>query len=414
MTRDGVILGTAAYMSPEQARGKAIDKRTDVWAFGCVVYEMLTGRAAFAGDTLSDTIAAILEREPDWSVLPAATPVPIRRLLLRCLDKERQAPPARHRRRAHGNRRCVERRHLAGCGDVGHRACVDIRCPDGRRARQAKPWPFRSGGGCWCSRPSPVSAFLLRPAAPETVRRNCDRSSGRLFVCAAHGGRGACTFARRNQDRVRGARPRGKVVVGPVAGRVRREIADGYGRRGGPVLVTRQRRARVLRGWKPQDGETRRWRSTGARHWSSGSLLRARFQEHGVATGRYSSDVTGQPERVKPTCGGSRREGARPRPPPSAMPRPWSRTITVRSFFPDGRRFIVLVRRGAELRLEVAVGELGSNVRKPLLNDVTNAQYAPGRNGRSSHLIFVRGGRLIARPFDDDRLELTGSESDAR
>ena len=79
-------------------------------------------------------------------------------------------------------------------------------------------------------------------------------------------------------------------------------------------------------------------------------------------------------------------------------------------FFPDGRRFLVLVRRGPELRLEVAVGELGSNVRKSLLNDVTNAQYAPGRNGRSSHLIFVRGGRLIARPFDDDRLELTGSE----
>ena len=96
------------------------------------------------------------------------------------------------------------------------------------------------------------------------------------------------------------------------------------------------------------------------------------------------------------------------------MPRPWSRTTTRAVFLPDGRHFLVLVRRGAELRLEVAVGELGSNARKPLLNDVTNAQYAPGRNGRSSHLIFVRGGRLIARPFDDDRLELTGSESDAR
>ena len=75
-TRDGVILGTAAYMSPEQARGKVVDKRTDVWAFGCVVYEMLTGHSAFAGDTLSDTIAAILEREPDWSVLPQRRPYP--------------------------------------------------------------------------------------------------------------------------------------------------------------------------------------------------------------------------------------------------------------------------------------------------------------------------------------------------
>ena len=69
-TRDGVILGTAAYMSPEQARGKAVDKRTDIWAFGCVLYEMLTGRAAFARETLTDTLAAIVEREPDWTALP--------------------------------------------------------------------------------------------------------------------------------------------------------------------------------------------------------------------------------------------------------------------------------------------------------------------------------------------------------
>src|SRR5207249_11645424 len=65
-TRAGVILGTAPYMSPEQARGKPLDKRTDIWSFGCVLYEMLTGRAAFSGETVSDTIAAILDREPDW------------------------------------------------------------------------------------------------------------------------------------------------------------------------------------------------------------------------------------------------------------------------------------------------------------------------------------------------------------
>jgi serine/threonine protein kinase/Tol biopolymer transport system component len=87
-TREGVVMGTAAYMSPEQARGLTVDKRTDIWAFGCVVYEMLTGRVTFAGDTVSDTIAKILEREADWSALPAATPTHIRRLLLRCLAKD--------------------------------------------------------------------------------------------------------------------------------------------------------------------------------------------------------------------------------------------------------------------------------------------------------------------------------------
>ena len=71
-THAGVVLGTVAYMSPEQARGKPVDKRTDIWAFGCVLYQMLTGRPAFRGETLSDTIVAILEREPDWTMLPRA------------------------------------------------------------------------------------------------------------------------------------------------------------------------------------------------------------------------------------------------------------------------------------------------------------------------------------------------------
>jgi len=87
-TADGMMLGTAAYMSPEQARGKPIDQRTDIWAFGCVLYEMLTGRQAFPGETVSDTIAAILEREPDWQQLPAGISPGIRRLLSRCLEKD--------------------------------------------------------------------------------------------------------------------------------------------------------------------------------------------------------------------------------------------------------------------------------------------------------------------------------------
>jgi serine/threonine protein kinase/Tol biopolymer transport system component len=87
-THGGVILGTAAYMAPEQARGLAVDKRTDIWAFGCVLFEMLTGRTAFQGGTVSDTIAAILQREPDWASLPPATPRTIDRLLRRCFEKD--------------------------------------------------------------------------------------------------------------------------------------------------------------------------------------------------------------------------------------------------------------------------------------------------------------------------------------
>ena len=87
-TSTGVIMGTAAYMSPEQARGKSVDKRSDIWAFGCVLYEMLTGRLAFPGETLSDTIVSILDRDPDWSALPIGVPAIVTRLLRRCLEKD--------------------------------------------------------------------------------------------------------------------------------------------------------------------------------------------------------------------------------------------------------------------------------------------------------------------------------------
>jgi serine/threonine protein kinase/Tol biopolymer transport system component len=87
-TQAGVILGTAAYMSPEQARGQTVDKRADIWAFGCVLFEMLVGRRAFHGASASDLIAAILRSEPDWSILPADTPPTVRRLLFRLLDKD--------------------------------------------------------------------------------------------------------------------------------------------------------------------------------------------------------------------------------------------------------------------------------------------------------------------------------------
>src|SRR5262249_10190271 len=83
------IGGTAAYMSPEQARGQDGDRRSDVWAFGCVLFEMLAGKRPFGGATFSDTVAAILDREPDWAALPKQTPTALLRLLRRCLQKEK-------------------------------------------------------------------------------------------------------------------------------------------------------------------------------------------------------------------------------------------------------------------------------------------------------------------------------------
>ncbi len=84
----GHVIGTPAYMSPEQARGEQMDQRTDVWSFGCLLYELLTGERAFRADTVQETVAAVLEREPDWRLLPAKTPAKVRQFLRHCLQKD--------------------------------------------------------------------------------------------------------------------------------------------------------------------------------------------------------------------------------------------------------------------------------------------------------------------------------------
>jgi serine/threonine-protein kinase len=110
-TQAGVILGTAAYMSPEQVRGKTVDRRADIWAFGCVLYEMLTGQQPFAGESVSDTLAAVIKDAPNWETLPASTPRSMRRLLERCLDKD-----PKHRLQAIGEARIAIEETLSGVG----------------------------------------------------------------------------------------------------------------------------------------------------------------------------------------------------------------------------------------------------------------------------------------------------------
>src|SRR5271156_2019323 len=111
-TLAGVLLGTAAYMSPEQAKAKPVDRRADIWAFGCVLYEMLTGKMAFRGETVTDTLAAVIKEEPDLSQLPPSTPVRVRVLLQRCLQKD-----PKQRLQAIGDARIALEEVLSGAPD---------------------------------------------------------------------------------------------------------------------------------------------------------------------------------------------------------------------------------------------------------------------------------------------------------
>ena len=108
-TQAGMIMGTAAYMSPEQAKGLKVDRRCDIWAFGCVLYEMLTGRKTFDGETISDVLAAVLTKEPDWNTLPETTPLSIQKLIRRCLQKDQ-----RQRLQAIGDARIAIEETLSG------------------------------------------------------------------------------------------------------------------------------------------------------------------------------------------------------------------------------------------------------------------------------------------------------------
>jgi len=163
MTMQGVILGTAAYMSPEQARGRAVDKRSDIWAFGVVLYEMLAGRQPFDGDSVADLLASVLTREPDYRALPAAIPPGIVMLLRRCLDRD-----VRTRLRDIGEARVVLSTPVPGPGPTPSSTVHDRSVADPRRWRRTVPWLALALGavaaGAWFwppTRPAPAAAALL-------------------------------------------------------------------------------------------------------------------------------------------------------------------------------------------------------------------------------------------------------------
>jgi serine/threonine protein kinase len=155
MTGVGVILGTAAYMAPEQAKGREADKRSDIWAFGCVLYEMLTGKRAFEGEDVSDTLAAVLRADPQWAELPPETPRTIKRLLQRCLQKD-------------------PKRRLQHIGD----ARLELDEPDDRAetqlAAERRPrriWPFVVATAAVAAIAGLTGWMLVPRTAPAQVRR---------------------------------------------------------------------------------------------------------------------------------------------------------------------------------------------------------------------------------------------------
>jgi Tol biopolymer transport system component len=159
MTEAGVILGTAAYMSPEQARGRAVDRRADIWAFGCVLFEMLAGRRAFEGETVTDTLAAVVTREPDWSALPSTTPPHVRALLARCFVRD-----PRQRLRDIGEARIELERSQSTPDDVA------VGREASRRSRATTWTPWIAAAACLALAAGVAVWATWRARTPEPAR----------------------------------------------------------------------------------------------------------------------------------------------------------------------------------------------------------------------------------------------------
>jgi Tol biopolymer transport system component len=385
-TMMGVILGTAAYMSPEQARGKAVDKRSDIWAFGCVLYEMLTARRAFGGEEVADTLAFVLSREPDWEALPPDTPNSIRRLLRRCVEKDR-------------------RRRLADIAD----ARLDLEDFADAPARDAAPATRRSlkrvviasfaVGGLIAALATAAAMYVLRaPAEARTMQFAMSPPDGwSLASGTRYGGVAAAPLAVSPNGRLmavlaRNAEGRDRLWVRSLDSLVARELPGTDGAIG-PF-------------WSP-DSE---WLG----FYANGSIKKiavrggvpiplcdvpsfnsASWGRDGVIIFAFGLGVRGTSPIKRVSASGGVPTDA------SVVVKTDGSNHLRPAFLPDGRHFFFRVNSGPNAGYYVTA--LDSTDRTRVLgSDVGNVAFAEG------HVLFLRGATLMAQRFDERRLTLQG------
>jgi serine/threonine-protein kinase len=389
MTAAGIILGTAAYMAPEQARGKTVDKRADIWAFGCVLFEMLTGRRAFDGDDISTTLAAVLKTESDWQLLPPTTPAGLRRLLVRCLKKD-----PKDRLQAIGDAR-VEIGDLlsSGVDDVGPTAATPARGPRRLRRAAATLTLIAAGGvgalASWAvlPRPSvtqaePVRFTMAFPGlqAFGGVPFALSPDGRHLVYSAVSAGSGGSTLMLRAMDQIDAAAmkglsnptrpffsPDGRWVgyfEGP-AGMKKVSVTGGP-----PISVCRTNGSPTGATWGPDDT---------------------------IIFGTGTSFGGGL--FAVPAGGGE----------PRALTRPdvahGERLHMSPSELPNGRGvlFTILPATNEADAALVAVLDLRTGKYKAVIRGGSNAVYVDG-----GYVVYAAAGALRAVRFDPDRLEVTG------
>ncbi len=389
-TQLGVILGTAAYMAPEQARGVAVDKRADIWAFGVVFFEMLTGERLFAGETVSDTLAAVLRQEIDWSTLPPSTPASIRTLLRRCLERN-----PKNRLHDIADARIVLEELAAGRGDETASAGAVLAAPAAGWRTTWLPWlPWLAGfalGGAAVA----IAAFALRGRAaaprPELLRFAISSASGAMISPGA-----------------------GNAAISPDGRRIAFVGSDNDGRRGLWIQELDQVRARLLAGteganypfWAPDSRRVGYFDQAKLRKVAIDNgqieLISDAIEGRGGSWSRNGTIV------FAPTVSGAlaavSENGGVPRP-ATRIENPQEETShRFPSFLPDGQRFVYIADPGADIEEgRVYLASLDGGPRRLLYRSRRAPVYAePG------YLIDAIGDRLVARPFDPKAGALAG------
>jgi WD40 repeat protein len=390
VTATGVIVGTAAYMSPEQASGKAVDHRADIWALGCVLFEMLTARAAFSGDTLTDTLAAVMRADPDWSRVPSVVPDRLRELMRRCLRKD-----PRQRLQAIGDARIALEDVVEGEDSGSVRA---LPAPSTRRRSERTAWI--GAGVAMLAVMALATGFYLESRRGEALPLHASimlppgwnlalsssqgeptplvvSHDGRRVAFVARQGDGPATILMRELDAqaprplagTEGASslfwsPDNRFIGFFADGKIKKVDVSG----GVPIVL--------CSATAPFGGGT----------WGEGTIVFSMLDKGTYRLWKVP-ESGGQPTDALPDPSTSKETNR-------AEVRPW--------FLPDGRTLLYITPGGGKSPIYAA--RLDSPARVKVTDTAsTNVQYSNG------YLLFLGDATLMAQPFDEKRLTVTGS-----